>query len=264
MPTSIDAIAVLERDHRDIEELFRLFERSGSAARKKDLSERIVRELSIHASIEEQLVYPRARRLIDGGAKEPQVLLALEEHHVAKVGLAEIQALPATDARFDAKVRVLIANVRHHVEEEERDLFPALERAYTAEELHELGAVLERAKRIAPTRPHPSAPDEPPGAMFAGLAAGAYDRSRDAIAQLVEMTFDVGRQLADSALRRGEDGVRRTRLRFARGLEEMRAEVQPAAIERRVRRGTRAARRAQQRGGQAGEEAGRELQPSVH
>ncbi len=263
MPTSIDAVAVLERDHREIEELFRSFERSGGAARKKDLADRIVRELSIHASIEEQLLYPRVRRVIDGGSLEREVLLALEEHHVAKVALAEIQALPATDARFDAKVRVLIANVRHHVEEEERDLLPALERAYTAEELHELGTVLERAKRIAPTRPHPSAPDEPPGAMFAGLAAGAYDRSRDGIAQLVELTVDMARQLAEVALRRGEDAVRRTRLRFARGLEEVRAEVQPAAIERRVRRGTRAARRAQQRVGEAVEEAGRELQ-AVH
>lgn len=268
MPTPIDAVAVLERDHREIEELFQAFERSGSAARRKDLATRIARELSIHASIEEQLVYPRARRVVDGASKEAQVLLALEEHHVAKVALAEIDALPATSTRFDAKVRVLIANVRHHVEEEERELLPALARAYTREELLELGTALERARRIAPTRPHPGAPDEPPGAMFAGLAAGAYDRSRDGIAQLVEMALDVGRQLADAALRRGEDAVRGARLRFARRLEEVRAEVQPAAIERRVRRGTRAAhrvqQRAQQRIGEAVEEAGRDIQPAMH
>jgi hemerythrin superfamily protein len=268
MPKPIDAVAVLERDHREIEELFQAFERSGSASRRKDLAMRIARELSIHASIEEQLVYPRARRVVDGSSKEPQVLVALEEHHLAKVALAEIEALPATAARLDAKVRVLIANVRHHVEEEERDLLPAMARAYTQEELLELGTSLERARRIAPTRPHPSAPDEPPGAMFAGLASGAIDRSRDGILQLVEMAVDVGRQLADAALRRGEDGVRRMRLRFARRLEEVRAEMEPAAIERRLRTGARAARRAQrraqQRVGEAVEETGRELKPAVH
>jgi hemerythrin superfamily protein len=264
MPTHIDAVAVLERDHREIEELFQAFERSGRAARRRELATRIARELSIHASIEEQLVYPRARRVVDGSSKEPQVLVALEEHHLAKVALAEIEALPTTAARFDAKVRVLIANVRRHVEEEERELFPAMARAYSREELLELGTALERAKRIAPTRPHPFAPDEPPGAMFAGLAAGAYDRSRDGISQLVEMAVDVGRQLADAALRRGEDSVRRARLRFARRLEEVRAEMEPAAIERRIRHGERAARRAQRRIGEAVEETGRELKPAVH
>ena len=268
MPTPIDAVAVLERDHRELEELFQAFERSGNAARRKDLAMRIARELSIHASIEEQLVYPRVRRVIDGASKEPQVLVALEEHHLAKVALAEIEALPATAPRLYAKVRVLIATVRHHVEEEERELLPAMASAYTREELLELGTALERARRIAPTRPHPGAPDEPPGAMFAGLAAGAYDRSRDGIAQLLEMAVDVGRQLGDAALRRGEDAVHRARLRFARRLEEVRAEVEPAAIERRIRRRTRAVRRAQQRAqqriGEAVEEAGRELQPAMH
>jgi hemerythrin-like domain-containing protein len=271
MSTSIDAVAVLERDHRELEELFQAFERSGSAPRRKELAARIVRELSIHASLEEQLVYPRIRRVDDhaagaarrrGASKEPQVLVALEEHHLAKVALTEIARLPAGDARFDAKVRVLIASVRRHVEEEERDLLPAMARAYTPEELQELGTALERARRIAPTRPHPSAPDEPPGAMFAGLAAGAYDRSRDGIAQLVEMAADVARQLADATLRRGEDAVRRARGRFTRQLGEVRAELQPTAIDRRVRRG---ARRAQQRAGEAVEEAGRALQPaSLH
>ncbi|WP_242345060.1 hemerythrin domain-containing protein [Anaeromyxobacter terrae] len=262
MPTPRDAVAVLEDDHREIEELFQAFERSRSAAHREDLVARIVRELSIHASIEEQLVYPRARVVVDGASKEPAVLVALEEHHVAKLALSEIATLRATDSRFEAKVRVLIANVRHHVEEEERDLLPAMERAYTPEELQELGAALERAKRIAPTRPHPFAPDEPPGAMFAGLAAGAFDRSRDGLAQLVEMAADVGRQLVDSALRRGEDAVRRARGRLARRIEEARAEVQPEAVERRMRRGVRAARRAQQRVGEGVEELGRELQPA--
>jgi hemerythrin superfamily protein len=271
MATSVDAVAVLERDHRELEELFQAFERSGSAPRRKELAARIIRELSIHASLEEQLVYPRIRRVDDraggaagrrGASKEPQVLVALEEHHLAKVALAEIATLPAGDARFDAKVRVLIASVRRHVEEEERDLLAAMTRAYTPEELQELGTALERARRIAPTRPHPSAPDEPPGAMFAGLAAGAYDRSRDGIAQLIEMAADVARQLADATLRRGEDVVRRARERFTRRLGEARAELEPAAIDRRVRRG---ARRARQRAGEAVEEAGRALQPaSLH
>ena len=65
--------------------------------------------------------------------------------------------------RYDAKVTVLIESVRHHVEEEEQDMFPRVRKALSREQLSELGDLIERAKKVAPTRPHPKAPDEPPG-----------------------------------------------------------------------------------------------------
>src|SRR5690348_12638469 len=101
-----DAIAVLKKDHRAIEQLFRRFERTRSDAEQQRLADRILRELSIHAAIEEQHVYPVLRRSLDG--EDVKVLVALEEHHVAKLALSEIEALGPEAERFEAKVRVLI------------------------------------------------------------------------------------------------------------------------------------------------------------
>ncbi|TMK86314.1 MAG: hypothetical protein E6G57_12495 [Actinobacteria bacterium] len=83
------------------------------------------------------------------------------------------------DERFQAKVTVLIENVRHHVKEEEGELFPELRRAMKRKELEELAQALEQAKKMAPTHPHPRAPDTPPGNVIAGVASAAVDRAED-------------------------------------------------------------------------------------
>ncbi len=220
---TFDAIAVLKKDHHEIEQLFRRFERARSATERKRLADRMVRELSIHAAIEEQLVYPALRRRANGHA--PQVLLALEEHHVAKVALAEIERLRPVDERFEAKVQVLIENVRRHVQEEERDLLPAMKRTLPPEELHALGDTLVRAKASAPTRPHPTAPDEPPANAFANAGAAAYDRGRDALGRGIARVLDRGRGVVEEALRRGEVAARTARQRLGRGLERAGREV---------------------------------------
>jgi hemerythrin superfamily protein len=220
---SVDAVGVLKKDHQLIEQLFRRFERTRSTAERKRLADRMVRELSIHAAIEEQLVYPALRQRMNGHA--PQVLLALEEHHLAKLALAEIQRLDPADERFEAKVHVLIGNVRHHVEEEERDLLPAMKRTLSPDELQSLGDALVRAKASAPTRPHPAAPDEPPANALANAGAAAYDRSRDAIGRGIARVLDRGRDVVEQALRRGEVAARNARQRLGRGLERAGREV---------------------------------------
>jgi hypothetical protein len=98
------------------------------------------------------------------------VLESLEEHLIVKWELAALADLDPSDERYDAKVTVLIENVRHHVKEEESEFFPKLRNALRSE-LLELGEALERAKKTAPTRPHPMLPDEPPGNLVAGAAA---------------------------------------------------------------------------------------------
>ena len=222
-----DAVGVLKKDHQAIEQLFRRFERAKSGPERKRLADRMVRELSIHAAIEEQLVYPALRRRLDGGA--PQVLIALEEHHVAKIALAEIERLDATDERFEAKVHVLIENVRRHVQEEERDLLPALRRTLTPDEVQALGEALVRAKGAAPTRPHPSAPDEPPANALTNVGAAAYDRSREALGRGLARVLDRSRDVVDQALRRSETAARQARQRIGRGLESAGREVRPDA-----------------------------------
>src|SRR5438270_12598719 len=175
----MDAVTLLRNDHKTVEAFFKKFEKAGPNAHKtkQDLVEKIVEELSIHAAIEEQVLYPAAREAVPDASDE--VLEALEEHHIVKWVLSELDGMDPTDERFTAKVTVLIENVRHHVEEEEGDLFPELRKAMKRKELEELAQALEKAKKVAPTHPHPRVPDTPPGNLVAGVAAGAVDRAQD-------------------------------------------------------------------------------------
>src|SRR5260370_25925307 len=84
--------------------------------------------------------------------------------------------MSADDERFEAKVTVLMESVRHHVEEEEEDLFPKVRKMFVPEELKALGEAMEQAKQLAPTRPHPRAPDHPPANPMAGSVGAVLDR----------------------------------------------------------------------------------------
>lgn len=175
-----DAVALLKADHKTVEQLFKRFEKAGDGAKKqkRKIVDEIIVELSRHAVIEEQVLYPWAREYIDG--EEDDVLEAIEEHHVVKWLLWELEDLSPDDERFDAKVTVMMENVRHHVKEEESELFPDLRDVATRAELLELGDALRAAKRRAPTRPHPRGPDEPPANLVAAPFVAALDHARDA------------------------------------------------------------------------------------
>jgi hemerythrin superfamily protein len=180
----MDALALLKKDHQTVEKLFARFEKRPS----KEIANRFVRELSVHAVVEEQLFYPAMRRMAASEKLEDadqKVLEALEEHHVAKWVLSEIENLDEDDERFEAKCMVLIESVRHHVKEEEGQLFRFARRLFKRDQLNELGTLMRKAKKIAPTHPHPRAPDEPPGNVLAGGLAAIFDRGRDAVKDLV-------------------------------------------------------------------------------
>ena len=185
----MDAVTLLRNYHKTVEAHFKKFEKAGPNAHKtkQDLVERIVEELSIHAAIEEQVLYPAAREAVPDATDD--VLEALEEHHIVKWVLSELDGMEPTDERFTAKVTVLIENVRHHVEEEEGELFPELRTTMKRKELEELAQAMEQAKKIAPTHPHPRAPDTPPGNVIAGVAAGAVDRAQDTGKKTVRKMF---------------------------------------------------------------------------
>jgi hemerythrin-like domain-containing protein len=182
----VDAIQLVKKDHRAVEKLFKDFERAEKAERQADMKRAvrgIVRELSVHAVIEEALLYPALRSAAPD--LEDDVLEGLEEHHLVKVTLLELDKMSPKQERYAAKVTVLIENVRHHVKEEEAELLPALRKALAPAELRELGERMAKAKKAAPTRPHPAAPDTPPGNLVAGAVASAYDRTRDAVRDVV-------------------------------------------------------------------------------
>ena len=188
----LDAIRVLTDDHRQVEELFVRFEKTGDGAhkRRQDLVQRITEALSVHASIEEEILYPAARRFVAVAGDD--VLEALEEHHLVKLTLAELEVMDPGHERYAAKVTVLIENVRHHVEEEEGQLFPAIRKTLDTAQLREIGDELVAAKRTAPTRPHPEAPDTPPGNI---------------VAQVLTAPFDAAANLNKAAARRVRDIV---------------------------------------------------------
>ena len=176
----MDAITLLKNDHKTVSKLFREFEKAGDRAykTKREIVDKVIRELSIHAAIEEQLFYPVVREL--DPAIEEHVLESLEEHHVVKWTLSELDGMSPEHERFDAKFTVLMESVRHHVEEEEQEWFPMVRERVGRKMLGELGDAMEKAKKGAPTRPHPRQPDEPPGNVVVGVVASVVDRVREA------------------------------------------------------------------------------------
>lgn len=177
----MDAITLLKNDHKTVAALFNRFERAGDKAftEKRDIVDKIIEELAIHAAVEEQLFYPVTRATVP--ETEDMALESLEEHHIVKWVLSELEEMSPSDERFDAKVTVLIENVRHHVEEEERDYFPKVRDELGRRALNDLGEAMAAAKKVAPTHPHPRLPDVPPGNVVVGTAAGMIDRVGDTV-----------------------------------------------------------------------------------
>jgi hemerythrin-like domain-containing protein len=185
----MDAIALLKHDHEELEQLFRRFEKLTERAHKSKakIVRKVIRELAIHSAIEEMLFYPAVRtaalKATVRTLKEAgdTVLESLEEHHVVKWTLTELEKMKPEDERYDAKCKVLMESVRHHVEEEQDELFPKARRLLGQDMLKELGERMEKAKKLAPTRPHPRAPDQPPGNLVAGTMAAVMDRAKDMV-----------------------------------------------------------------------------------
>jgi hemerythrin-like domain-containing protein len=150
---STDAIVLLKDEHREIRKRFRAFEKTGDRAfaTKGRLVDRIIELLTIHTYIENEVMYPRVRELLP--EVEDDVLESYEEHHVADVLVLELSIMNPDDERFTAKTTVLIENVEHHMDEEEKEWFPKVREGLSRTRLQELGAEMLRAREKAPRRP---------------------------------------------------------------------------------------------------------------
>ena len=143
----MDALAVLKADHETVRDLFDQFKDAKEAddtERMGELQQKIFTELNVHTSIEEEVFYPEAEEV--GGEAEELIKEGIEEHHVVKILMDEIEDLMPDDDVFAAKMTVLIENVEHHAEEEEEELFPKLEKAFGKERLAAMGEKLQQAK----------------------------------------------------------------------------------------------------------------------
>ncbi|MET9962462.1 hemerythrin domain-containing protein [Streptomyces sp. NPDC006326] len=149
----MDGIVLLKEDHKTVEKLFKRFEKTDEDAleERKEIAEEVIGELTTHAWIEERIFYPAAREAVP--ETKDHVLESVEEHHVVMWMLSELKGMDPSDERHEAKMSVLMENVRHHVEEEEQDWFPKVRKAMGRNRLKELGEQMEEAKKTAPQDP---------------------------------------------------------------------------------------------------------------
>ena len=155
---STDAIVMLKNDHKEIRKLFRDFDKAGDNALKTKgtLVEKMIELLTVHTYLENEVMYPRVRELMP--ELEADILESYEEHHVADLLVVELSAMKPEDERFVAKTTVLIENVDHHIDEEEKDWFPKVREGLGRKVLQELGAEMAEARKTAPRKPsQPSA-----------------------------------------------------------------------------------------------------------
>jgi hypothetical protein len=117
MADTLDALALLTRDHREVEGLFEQFEDASGDGKKEEIARRICTELKVHAMIEEEIFYPALRGKIDDGDIDE----AYVEHDGAKVLINDIEAGSPDDQFYDAKVKVLKEEIEHHIKEEESE-----------------------------------------------------------------------------------------------------------------------------------------------
>ena len=142
------ATELLKQDHDEVEELFERFE-SAEGGEKLSIAQEIFQELELHTQLEEDIFYPAIRSEVPD--TEDEVKEGLEEHHVAKQLIQELQGMQPSDEQYEAKMTVLKENVLHHVEEEEGEMFPEVEKGLGNERLTALGEEMMRAKGMDPS-----------------------------------------------------------------------------------------------------------------
>jgi hemerythrin superfamily protein len=188
----MDPVKLIKQDHRTVKSLFRAFARADRRTEKQKIAEEIIEELSIHAIIEEQLVYPvlrEAERRLQG-----RVLNALEEHHSVKLLLAELDKMKVEDERYDAKMHVVRQAVEMHIKEEEATQLPRLEKILGDDARSSLAEAMIAARKVAPNHPHPAAPDTPPAGMITGLFAKVIDTGKDMVRKVTSSDKAAGHQ----------------------------------------------------------------------
>lgn len=177
MPASSakDAIALLKADHRKVEKLFADYAKAKRVEKRRTLARQICTELTVHTAIEEEIFYPACR----GEAKDATLNEAFVEHDGAKVLIAELEAGDPDDQYFDAKVKVLGEEIKHHVKEEERPggLFSQAKKAGL--DLDALGKKLKNRKKALLSQIEADGLPSPEPRTFREVEIGRVKSERD-------------------------------------------------------------------------------------
>jgi iron-sulfur cluster repair protein YtfE (RIC family) len=172
-----DVIDILTTDHREMLELLGRIEGTADAAARRDLADTVIAEVMRHAVAEEMYVYPAIEEHLPDGAAE--VEHDKQEHDEIVQLMKKLEDVDASEPRFLEVTRELHANLSHHIADEEAEQFPQLRAHIPAEKLVAMGAKVEAAKKLAPTRPHPHAPHSELFHKTVGPGVGMIDRLRD-------------------------------------------------------------------------------------
>ncbi|UQA96799.1 hemerythrin domain-containing protein [Streptomyces halobius] len=178
MEPSVNVIAELTADHREVDDLFEhFFDAAPGSVDRKFILVALTIELVRHAVAEEEHLYPAVREHVEEGVALADKEIA--DHHRVERLLKDLEGREATDHDFDRLVRELRTEVIAHVRDEEGNLFPQLDDAVHSYVLESLGQKVREAKKRAPTRPHPTAPSTPPLNRLLAPGIGLVDRVRD-------------------------------------------------------------------------------------
>lgn len=140
-PKAQDATALLRADHKLVSGLFTDYEATKSIAKKKQLVAQICTELSVHAQVEEEVFYPAVKAALKDHELVPE---AVVEHATLKDLIAQVEGIEPDGEMFDAKIKVLSEYVKHHVKEEQNEMFPKAKSAQL--DMAELGAQIMQRK----------------------------------------------------------------------------------------------------------------------
>jgi hemerythrin superfamily protein len=175
--TGGDVIDVLTSDHRDVTALIGEIWSVTDPMIRRDLTDTAISELVRHAVAEEMYVYPAMRKYLADGEKA--VEHDIEEHKQLEQTMKKLEDVDVSSAEFDEALRRLETLLADHVQDEESQQFPELRLRIPQEELTELAGKVETAKKLAPTRPHPGAPNSQLFHKLVGPGVGLVDRLRD-------------------------------------------------------------------------------------
>jgi len=140
-PKAKEATSLLRADHKLVDDLFKEYEKSRSNVRKKQIVSMICKELTIHAQIEEEIFYPAVKAALKDKELVPE---ATVEHATLKDLIAQVKNVDPDGEVFDAKIKVLSEYVKHHVKEEQNEMFPKAKESSL--DLLEIGAQLAERK----------------------------------------------------------------------------------------------------------------------
>lgn len=179
MTDTPDVVDVLTADHRDVTALIGEIWVVRDPMMRRDLTDTAISELVRHAVAEEMYVYPAMRKHLPDGEKA--VEHDVGEHQELEQAMKDLEGLEVTGPDFDRTLRRLETMLADHVQDEESEQFPELRQRIPHDELVEMAGKVQNAKKLAPTRPHPDAPNSELFHKLAGPGVGLVDRLKDMI-----------------------------------------------------------------------------------